>query len=74
MKELHCNQRVVATDVYFVCGGNPEKNSGGGVIGSRKTWADAITLKLEAIKRGYRHVQIFTWNEMMEDSREIHSA
>jgi hypothetical protein len=66
---LHDSQRVVATDAFFVCGGNPELNSGGGVIGTRNNFADALALKVEAIKQDYRAVQILTWKEMFEEGK-----
>jgi len=62
------NLRVVATDRFFVCGGNPD-GSGGGVIGSFKEMADAVALKVDLIKADYNHVQILTWDEMMGDSK-----
>jgi hypothetical protein len=62
---LHDNQRINSTDAYFVCGGNPD-NTGGGIIGSRQTFAEALILKIEAIKAGYRKVSILTWIELQE--------
>ncbi len=60
---LHECQRVVMSDKFFVCGGNPA-NDGGGVIGTRATWNEAVDLKVRAIKENYTLVRILTYAEM----------
>jgi hypothetical protein len=61
---LHDNQRYDSRDKFFICGGNPD-GSGGGLIGSRDRWDEAVAFKLEAIKQNYTRVRIYTWIEMM---------
>ena len=71
---LHDNpQRVVATDKWFVLGGNPDGN-GGGVIATRNVLKDAQALAEEAIKEGYTHVSVQTWEQMFEFASETNST
>jgi hypothetical protein len=60
---LHENQWVASTDRFIICGGNPH-GDGGGVIGTRDRWEDAVELKIQAIKLNYTRVQIMTWREL----------
>jgi hypothetical protein len=54
---LHDTLHVSAQDAYFVVGGNPD-NDGGGVIGSTNSEFVASDIKAEAIKQGYKNVQV----------------
>ena len=65
---FHDNQRVNAKDKFFVLGGNPDGN-GGGVIASTNSLVEAKQIQLEAIKKDYSGVAIYTWEEMMGEGR-----
>lgn len=63
---LHENQRVASTDRWFVFGGNPD-NTGGGIIASFNCLKQAQALAEDAIKEGYTHVRVVTWQQMFEE-------
>jgi hypothetical protein len=67
---LHDREKPNVKDRFFISGGNPETDSGGGVIGSRDTIDGAKALQREAIKLGYRRVKIQTWDELMNEPEE----
>jgi len=63
---IHENMRVVVTDTYFVCGGNPD-GSGGGVITTTNRLDEAHALQIQAIKQNYSMVRVLTYAELMEN-------
>lgn len=67
MKLLHDRETPNTKDTYFVTGGNPAADSGGGVIGTRNTIGGAQALQKEVVKEGYRGVRILTWDELMAE-------
>ncbi len=56
----HDKLRVVSSDSYFIIGGNPDGN-GGGVIASTNSEFEASDIKAEAMKHGYKNVQVVDW-------------
>ncbi len=62
----HDNLRVVSTDAFFVIGGNPDGN-GGGVIASTNSEFEASDIKAEAMKHGYKNIQVVTAEYFWKD-------
>ncbi len=67
MIPLHERENPDTRDAFFVCGGNIDKDDGGGVIGSRNTIDGAKALQRRAIAEGYRGVRILTYAELMAE-------
>ena len=57
---------INAKHKYFITGGNPIINTGGGVIASTNSLDDARSIQKECLMNGYRKVKIMTYDEMMD--------
>lgn len=64
---------VRASDDFFVVAGNPN-GDGGGVVASTNSWFRATDIKNEAIRQGYRDVQVLDkhhfWCMRSEERKE----